>query len=178
MEIRLGETVILNGSTVNTPLTCTCSGSVNTRPLNGNEPTSSELQKGVKSNTLTITFPGRVDRGDIIEAIEEMRQANIDVDISSDVDFDRSIKLRKIRTVQIISFKTTDSNGPNDKEVPCVLTLFQRNSPDELAKIDAEENLSITPSDPASGFTIAETIAFHSTKQKETVGLFLGDSVT
>ncbi len=173
MEIRLGDTVILNEKTVNTPFKCDCKGAINTKPLTGNESTSSELQKGVRPNTLTITFSVPFGKGEIIEAIEDLRQANEPVDISSDDHFEGSIKLRKVRSVQITAFTSSELTGPNDKATPCTIVLLQKNSPDELAKINTEENLSLTPSDPATGFSIADTIAYHSNNQKETIGLFL-----
>ncbi len=176
MEIRLGDAVILNETTINTPFKCDCKGTINTKPLNSNEPTSSELQDGVQPNTLTISFSVPFGQGEIIEEVENLRQENQPVDISSDEYFDGEIKLRKIRSVQITSFATGLVAGSKDMETGCTLVLLQKNSPDELAKIESEENLSLTPSDPASGFSIAETIAYHSEKQKETRGLFLGDA--
>lgn len=175
MEIRLGETVILNESTVNTPFKCDCRGTVNTKPLNSNEIRSSELQDGVQPNTLTISFSIPFGHGDVIEEIESLRQDNLPVNISSDEYFDGEIKLRKVRSVQITSFTTLLTASSGDMSTSCTLVLLQKNSPDELSKRDSEENLSLTPSDPASGFTIAETIAYHSQKQKETRALFLGD---
>lgn len=176
MEIRLGETVILNESTINTPFKCDCKGAVNTKPLNPNEPTSGELQTGVLDCTLTISFSVPFGQGDVIESIEELRQINEEVDISSDEYFDGEIKLRKVRTVKITSFSTGLSAGPNDMSTSCSLVLLQQNSPEELTQRSEDENVSITPSDPASGFSIAETIAYHSEQQKETNGLFLGDA--
>ncbi|MCK5611818.1 hypothetical protein KAR91_58655 [Candidatus Pacearchaeota archaeon] len=177
MEIRLGDTVILSETTVNTPFKCDCKGTINTKPLNSNDPQSSEMQKGVQPNTLTISFLIPFGQGDVIEEIENLRQENEPVDISSDEYFDGEIKLRKVRSVQITSFTTLLTASSNDMATSCTLVLLQKNSPDELAKQNSEENLSLTPSDPASGFTISETIAYHSAKQKETKGLFLGDSV-
>ena len=176
MEIRLGETVILNETTVNTPFKCDCKGTINTKPLNSNNPNSSELQQGVLPNTLTISFSIPFGQGDVIEEIENLRQANEPVDISSDEYFDGEIKLRNVRSVQITSFTTLLLASSNDMGTSCTLVLLQKNSPDELAKRDSEENLSLTPSDPASGFSISETITYHSEKQKETKGLFLGDA--
>lgn len=178
MEIRLGTTVILNEKTVNTPFKCDCKGTINTKPLNSNDPNSSELQDGVQPNTLTISFSIPFGQGDVIEEIENLRQENQPVDISSDEHFDGEIKLRKVRSVQLTSFTTLLTAGPNDMSTSCTLVLLQKNSPDELAKKDSEENLSFTPSDPSSGFSIADTIAYHSAKQKETKGLFLGDGNT
>ena len=177
MEIRLGTTVILNEKTVNTPFKCDCAGSVNTKPLNPNDPKSSEMQDGVHSNTLTIAFSVPFGKGDIIEALETLKRDNNDIEISSDAYFHGQIKLRTIKEVQIISLKTGMSASSNDMETGCTLVLLQKNNPGELEGMSEEENLSLTPSDPASGFTIAETIAYHSEKQKETIGLFLGDSV-
>jgi len=173
MEIKIGS-VILNQQTINTPFKCSCSGPNNTKPLNPNEPTSGQTQNGVMPNTLTITFSVPPEKGSIIEEIEDLRQADETIDISSDIDFHRSIKFRKVRTVKIVSFLTSDSLGPNAQETPCTLVLLQQNSPAELADISTDENISTTPSDPASGFSIAETIAYQSSKQKETAGLFLG----
>ena len=176
MEIRLGTTVILNEKTVNTPFKCDCAGKVNTKPLNPNDPESSETQDGVHTNTLTISFSVPFGQGDIIEEIETLKRANENVVISSDEYFYGQIKLRTIKEVLITSFKTGMSASGKDMETGCTLVLLQKNNPGELAKASEEENLSLTPSDPGSGFSISETIAYHSAKQKETKGLFLGDA--
>lgn len=176
MEIRLAD-VILNESTVNTPFKCDCNGSVNTKPLNSNEPRSNETQNGVLGCTLTIAFSVPFGQGDVIKEIEALRQLNQDIEISSDKYFEGQIKLRNVRTVQITSFKTGLSAGPNDMATACTIVLLQKNSPDEEDLASTEENLSITPSDPASGFSIAEQIAHYSEGQKATPGLFLGDGI-
>ena len=79
MEIKIGN-VVLNEQTVNTPFKVSAKGAVNTKPLSGDS-RNSETQEGVQPITLTVAFSVPHGMGDVIEAIEELRQENEDVSI-------------------------------------------------------------------------------------------------
>lgn len=175
MEIRLNN-VVLNESTVFTPFSCVCKGAANTKPLSGDDAVSSELQEGIRPNTITISFSVPFDDVSVVEQLEEYFQAEEEISISSDDYFKGEIERRKVRTVKITSFETKLSVSANGRPLAtsCSLVLLQKNSPNEVAKRETDQNMSVNPTDPASGFSISETIAHHSAKQTAIKGLFYG----